>query len=447
MAERSLLLDGPGSTHYDGVIAAGAPARMVNDGDGSDDQVGCDDADLVETDVEPLVAMMDGDDGLAANLATARTACEALADSDTIRPLMMKLLGVITSSMQIERSQRGARPRLPDRWKYLNKLAESNPNRPLRAAVFEAMDQLLALVWPSMTSTERSQKARGADADVASSMASSMATLFNVIDQTGASAMEATNGVREHDYEEERAKRQRIPNDLATARRAAQRALLAARRRPFPTLSFDSLSKLVELTRKLCASTTISHTRCVREDLDHCWSELLQRSIPTTGIGFVCAYDDDFGQEATITRAGVDVVRLGNCPREPPFTRSGILGRMNGTSFGTLTFPFSGDDTCLQGRGGLELFDHGVYYHFKRGSLKPSMILARADKGDYAAEIIVKPVEGEALRAEESFMRCHREKMKRSDDRDRYEEWEWGGDNDVHRDQLGVVEPKWCIID
>ena len=101
-------------------------------------------------------------------------------------------------------------------------------------------------------------------------------------------------------------------------------------------------------------------------------------------------------------------------------------------------------------RDSVELFD-GVYYHFRPGDCEPSMILARADRGDYAVEIIVKPRVSRTaspdapIQEAQPIVLTHREKKKRPDDVDDYDEWTWGDDTVLHRDQVGREEPKWSV--
>ena len=106
---------------------------------------------------------------LATALNDAQNACDMLDDADALKPLMVKLLRTITERLQPSQLQwahgvpsRGTRPGVPNRWKYLNKLADQSPKRASRAAAYQAVDALLDMVWPIAhdSSTERSRKAR-----------------------------------------------------------------------------------------------------------------------------------------------------------------------------------------------------------------------------------------------------------------------------------------------
>jgi len=76
---------------------------------------------------------------------------------------MIGILDAAVAAWQPNAEPTTKRPALPDKWKYLSRLSASNPLRPVRANVYEAMEALLALVWPAstpMSSTECSQKLR-----------------------------------------------------------------------------------------------------------------------------------------------------------------------------------------------------------------------------------------------------------------------------------------------
>ena len=55
---------------------------------------------------------------------------------------------------------RGRRPQLPDRARFLNKLDAGHRLRPSRAQAFEAMDELVTNGWPRLSSTESTRKRR-----------------------------------------------------------------------------------------------------------------------------------------------------------------------------------------------------------------------------------------------------------------------------------------------
>ena len=95
---------------------------------------------------------------LDAALKAADDACEALGSDDSLRQPMVALLVLIKARLQ--QDDRGGKPSLPDRGRYLNKLAESNPRRPLRARAYAALDAILAIGWRPMTCTERTQRRR-----------------------------------------------------------------------------------------------------------------------------------------------------------------------------------------------------------------------------------------------------------------------------------------------
>ena len=89
-------------------------------------------------------------------LAHALQACAALDADDPLQVLTRTLLDTVECRLQ--QRDIGLRPALPDRHKYLNKLAVGNPRRPQRATVFAAMDGLLAAVWVPMTVAARKQR-------------------------------------------------------------------------------------------------------------------------------------------------------------------------------------------------------------------------------------------------------------------------------------------------
>ena len=106
---------------------------------------------------------------LAAALDRAQTACAALGAHDRLKPLMAGVLQSVVERLQPSEEQwafgsasRSSRPALPDRWKYLNKLAASSTRRPARAAAYQAMDALLDVAFPIIhaSATERKQKQR-----------------------------------------------------------------------------------------------------------------------------------------------------------------------------------------------------------------------------------------------------------------------------------------------
>lgn len=95
---------------------------------------------------------------LAAALRQAQAARDGLAPSDALRAPMDKLLQHVELAVQC--GDHGKRPTLPDRGRFLNKLSPSNASRPLRAAAFDAMVELIACGWPSMNTAERKRKSR-----------------------------------------------------------------------------------------------------------------------------------------------------------------------------------------------------------------------------------------------------------------------------------------------
>ena len=93
-------------------------------------------------------------------LQRARDVCDELQRDDRLRPLMLSLLTLVESRMLQDNWNRGRRPALPDRWKYLNKLSDNNEHRSSRAAAYAAMDALLEDVWRPMSNTERKRRER-----------------------------------------------------------------------------------------------------------------------------------------------------------------------------------------------------------------------------------------------------------------------------------------------
>ena len=88
----------------------------------------------------------------------AEKACASLKEDDPLRMLMSALLDTVRS--RLAGADRGKRPGLPDRARFLNKLAPSHRFRPTREDMYKAMDKLLAAAWAPMSSTERSEKLR-----------------------------------------------------------------------------------------------------------------------------------------------------------------------------------------------------------------------------------------------------------------------------------------------
>ena len=74
------------------------------------------------------------------------------ASDDSLQQPMVALLVLIKAILQ--QDDRGSKPSLPDRGRYLNKLAESNPRRSyeFRARAY-ALDAILAIGWRPMTCT------------------------------------------------------------------------------------------------------------------------------------------------------------------------------------------------------------------------------------------------------------------------------------------------------
>ena len=91
----------------------------------------------------------------------ARRATEDLDEGDSLR---QKMLSAITARLQTGK-RGGQAPALPHRWKYLGKLEENSPKRLGRQRAYDAVDELVSLIWPdgpALTSTERSRKKRSA---------------------------------------------------------------------------------------------------------------------------------------------------------------------------------------------------------------------------------------------------------------------------------------------
>ena len=106
---------------------------------------------------------------IADELARARDACDALGSDDPLRPEMRSLLDTIGKRLEgNEGASRGRRPALPDRRRFLTKLAAHHRLRPSRENAYEVMDALLELCWPSggQTGTQRSRRSRQAAAQV-----------------------------------------------------------------------------------------------------------------------------------------------------------------------------------------------------------------------------------------------------------------------------------------
>ena len=68
------------------------------------------------------------------------------------------------------------------------------------------------------------------------------------------------------------------------------------------------------------------------------------------------------------------------------------------------------------------------------------MVLARGDKGDYAAEIIVKQCPGGDTWGESGIQLMHRWKKKKPDDEDTVEEWTY-----EHENQLYLTESSFRL--
>jgi hypothetical protein len=102
-------------------------------------------------------------------LQRAQQAVDGLGDDDA--SFWQKMHGWLRAArQQLQRSDHGKTPALPDRYDNLNKLKSGNPRRPVRAAVYDAMDALIAAAWPPtppMSNTERSQKKRQHDSAAA----------------------------------------------------------------------------------------------------------------------------------------------------------------------------------------------------------------------------------------------------------------------------------------
>ena len=89
---------------------------------------------------------------------TAKKACASLQDDDPLRLPMDALLETIRSSLA--GADRGRKPALPDRARFLNKLASSHGFRPTREQLYKAMDELLDVAWAPLSSAERSKTLR-----------------------------------------------------------------------------------------------------------------------------------------------------------------------------------------------------------------------------------------------------------------------------------------------
>ena len=112
----------------------------------------------------PPMALVDSASPHAAQLARARAACAALDGDDALQLLMSKLLDTVES--RVQQANVGLRPALPDRHKYLHKLAASNARRPQRAAAYAAMDSLLGAIWVPLTVAERKKRCEKRKLDV-----------------------------------------------------------------------------------------------------------------------------------------------------------------------------------------------------------------------------------------------------------------------------------------
>ena len=77
-------------------------------------------------------------------LQRAQQAVNGLGDDDA--SFWPKMHG--SARQQLQLSDHGKTPALPDRYHNLNKLKSGNPRRPARAAVYDAMDALIAAAWP-----------------------------------------------------------------------------------------------------------------------------------------------------------------------------------------------------------------------------------------------------------------------------------------------------------
>ena len=97
---------------------------------------------------------------LGVALDAVQDALDALETSDALRGHFVPLLRTVTAAVQVERVQRGERPLLGCKRRDMVVRVKDNALKPLRAAAFDAMQNLLELVWRPMTSTERTKKLR-----------------------------------------------------------------------------------------------------------------------------------------------------------------------------------------------------------------------------------------------------------------------------------------------
>ena len=94
-------------------------------------------------------------------LARAESALNALTDDDQLQAQMRAFVDDAGSRLEKPRHDRGAQPpKLPDRSRFLNRLAADHPLRANHEAAFAAMMDLRSLGWRPMSASERKRKER-----------------------------------------------------------------------------------------------------------------------------------------------------------------------------------------------------------------------------------------------------------------------------------------------
>ena len=122
----------------------------------------------------------------------ARRECDSLPRTDALRAKMDALLDEVAQALQ--RLDRGPRPAVPHRAKFLHML--KSPVQPLRQAAYDAVDALLDAGWPpapAMSNDERQRKRRRKQKEVRAAAAGEAAA-------TAMDVVEATTGARAGRY-------------------------------------------------------------------------------------------------------------------------------------------------------------------------------------------------------------------------------------------------------
>ena len=114
-------------------------------------------AGLPMTTALPLAVQMPPPSSVATALQHAIKSIDMLTD-DSFRKKVEALLESITAALQTGLADRPTWPSNLNRRDNLNQLKDSNKQKPLRAAVYDVIDKLIDVGWPTMSSTARSRK-------------------------------------------------------------------------------------------------------------------------------------------------------------------------------------------------------------------------------------------------------------------------------------------------